>query len=170
LIPARVVILGLVSIVAFSLVPATTERTASVPAPPRFVDGVAVSADEGHVVLSWTPAEGDDPAASRLIFELEQSADPAFGNHRLRHRGAERSFFVTGLPEGQVYFRVRAVSGETAGRWSETIAVDVVYPGRLEVLALVSVGCLVFLATVTAILVGWARSRREEPAESRVLT
>jgi hypothetical protein len=135
---------------------------------PRFVDAGVVSTNEGHVTLRWSLPEGSDATTSGLTFELEQSRDPGFGNLRLRHRGPERAVFVSGLLDGRNYFRVRAVpAGSPAGPWSEVLLVEVDYPSRGQVVLLLVVGCLVFAGTITAIVVGWLRTRVRKPAHSR---
>lgn len=136
------------------------------PGRPLFAES-ELTADEGHVTMQWDLTEAVEQGRLGLTFELEQSDDPGFEDPRLRHRGAERSFFVSGLREGHTYFRVRAIAGGVAGPWSDTLVVQVDYPGRGRVTGLVIVGCLVFLATVTAIIAGWLRFDRSRLRERR---
>jgi hypothetical protein len=122
-----------------------------------------VSAEEGHTTLRWIlPGLGERGAP--VTFELEQSQHPDFANHSLRYAGSERAFFVSGLREGRTYFRVRALrAGAPPGDWSGPLVVDVDYPDPVQVTVLLSVGCLVLLATVAAIALGWHRHRSSRP-------
>lgn len=138
-----------------------------VPVVPQFTDDGVVSGDEGHATLSWGPGEDVDPDRS-LTYELQQSRDAQFSNHRVRHEGPQTMFFVSGLRDGRTYFRVRAVrSGQTPGPWSAPLIVDVDYPGRRRVVLLLAVGCLVFFSTVATIVIGWRRSRVRDPLAGR---
>jgi hypothetical protein len=121
----------------------------------REPDGKPVSADEGHATLSWTVADRDD---EDWRFEVQQSFDEGFDNAEIRNPGGDRSMFVSGLPDGTNYFRIRAVGAHGAtGNWSEPLLVVVDYPGRGLVLTLFGMGCLVFVATVVAVLAGHRR-------------
>jgi hypothetical protein len=132
---------------------------------PRFVDGGVVFTNEGHATLRWSLPEQVDTTASSLIFELEQSRGPGFEDHRLRHRGPERAFFVSGLTDGRNYFRVRAVpAGSPAGPWSDVLVIEVEYPDRGQVILFLVVGCLVFGGTIAAIVSGWLRTRHRRLA------
>jgi hypothetical protein len=150
-----------------SLSPGVVGASERGPGRPQFAE-TEVTADEGHVTMQWELTEAVEQGSLGLTFELEQSDEPGFEDHRLRHRGAERSFFVSGLREGQTYFRVRAIAGGVAGPWSDTLAVEVAYPGRGRVIGLVIVGCLVFVATVVTIVLGWLRYDRSRLRERRL--
>jgi hypothetical protein len=160
------VIAGQLSLVARTLlvgVVALTAIQADPPGPPlpapSFTDGTAISTNEGHATLSWSL--DDEPALpGDVSFEVQQSRDAGFRNHRVLHQGPERSLFVSGLNDGSTYFRVRAIRGAATGPWSEPLVVEVDYPGRGQVFLLLGVGCLVFLATVASIATGWMRDRR----------
>jgi hypothetical protein len=162
--PAAIVFLVVVPFVL--ALPAAAERDRSEPARPRFTNTGDARIEEGHAVLSWTVA-GEVDAADDLFFELHESRDPGFGNHQVLHSGPESVVFVSGLKQGTHYFRVRALQGGTAGPWSDAMTVEVDYPGRKQVLVLLVVGCLVFVATVIAILVGWMHHGKPERAADR---
>jgi hypothetical protein len=162
--------LGLPAAVVLSFAAPDSEQDAPPPAKPRFGETEVVSTNEGHATLSWTlPSRGH--LNSNSDFQLQQSRDPGFANHRVRHMGPERSFFVSGLRGGRTYFRVRAVvDGSPPGPWSDTLVVDVEYPGNRQVVLLLAVGCVVLATTAAAILTGWARNRRgtTDPNRARV--
>jgi hypothetical protein len=138
---------------------ADTERNRAATRP-VFETEQVLPADEGHATLNWSMSDGSD-AADGLVYQLQQSREPAFGNHSLRHEGPESAIFVSGLRDGTTYFRVRAVQqGTPPGPWSETLEVEVDYPTRGHVLLLLSIGSVVFVATVIAIVAGWVRYTR----------
>jgi hypothetical protein len=136
-------------------------------AEPQFTVADVISTNEGHATLRWSLGDYADDTTD-VTFELQQSRDREFGNHRLRHEGAERALFVSGLRDGRTYFRVRAtLDGSPPGPWSDPLVVEVDYPSRDRVVLLLAVGCLVFLATVATIVAGWLRNRRPRPAAYR---
>jgi hypothetical protein len=138
----------------------TPVRAQDVPPAPRFVNEAPaghVQADEGHVTLSWTLPGFE--AAEECRFELERSWDAGFADPRRLHDGTESTVFLSGLKAGPTWFRVRGIHGDRAGPWSPALVVDTEYPQRSQVLVLFVVGCIVFAATVAAILLGWARHR-----------
>jgi hypothetical protein len=132
----------------------TPERT---PAPPVTLEQASpVTANEGHLRLSWKP-EGEVPD---LSFELERSLNADFREVTPRKVGADRSSYVSGLRQGENYFRVRAVTAAgDAGPWSEALVVRVDYPSRRQVFVLMAVGAVLLIATVVLILTGHARRR-----------
>lgn len=124
---------------------------------PRFVED-EITTNEGHATIQWS-LPGASDSTEGVVFALQQARDPDFQDQRLRHRGPGQSFFVSGLREGLTYFRVRASRSEAIGPWSDPLVVEVDYPGRGSVILLLAIGCLVFAATVVAIVAGWARHR-----------
>jgi hypothetical protein len=149
--------------------PLAEERGLSIPPAPSFLGAELQSTSEGHATLSWTLPAESGPEGTELRFELEQSNDPAFTNHRLRYEGPGRSVFVSGLLEGRTYYRVRSrSSGAVPGPWSDPLVVEVSYPGRGQVLLLLAVGCVVFVCTAAAIVTGRLRYRPRSPAGKRV--
>jgi hypothetical protein len=114
-----------------------------------------VTTKEGHATLSW---KVDETNGGPWAFEIQQSFDGDFANAEIRDPGRDQSMFVSGLPDGTNYFRIRAIgAGGATGDWSEPLHVVVNYHGRGLVVTLLSVGCLVFLATVVVVLAGHRR-------------
>ncbi len=124
---------------------------------PRFVDGAgealvgSVRSEDGVIHLRWSRegADGD--------FLLEQSPSAGFAEPAIRYAGPDGETVLTGLPEGDHYFRVR-VSG--APEWSEPLLVEVRYISEGRLFALLSLGFAVAALTVAAILTGHAKSLR----------
>lgn len=123
-------------------------------------------APEGHLVLRWNPphnggADHDGTRESLLRYELERSREPGFPDGDIRPVGVDRAAFVSGLPPGEIHFRVRALDGDgEAGPWSEPVTVAVEYPSRSRVRGLLLLGLGVFLATVALVVFGHLKSLR----------
>jgi len=121
----------------------------------------AVKAPEGHTTLRWRYPGAKSPTG--LCFELQQAPTAAFRQARTRYLGPDRAVFVSGLGEGDAFFRVRPVVADTApGPWSRTARVQVRYVSRRLVLVLMGVGALLLLATLAVIFGGHRRSRAAE--------
>lgn len=130
----------------------------------RFENAGPVSTTEGHATLRWTLEEVEEGKGDAVRFEIQQSFDADFSSAEMRDPGRDRAMFVSGLPEGSNYFRVRAIDieGEGApGAWSEPVIVVVDYPDRNLVTGLFGVGLVVFIATVGSVIVGHLRHVRE---------
>lgn len=115
-------------------------------------DGERVS-DDGTVDLAWKAGGGADG------FELQQSPDAGFDDAWTRYRGADTETVVTGLREGTYHFRVRAVSGEEAGPWSEPLTLTVRYLGRPKLYLLLATGATVAGLTIATIIAGFLKNR-----------
>ena len=135
---------------------ANSYQSLAEPPVPRWVSPKESShlADEGNVLLEWKLPEGS-PASVPFQFQLEQSLQPDFTESTLRYEGADQATFVTGLAEGNYYYRVRAVSGsEGSGSWSKVVEVNVEFVSTTLVVTLFSIGMVVFVMTVVSILKG----------------
>lgn len=104
--------------------------------------------DNGVVTLEWE--------ASGSEVEVEQSIAADFQNPRLVYRGPQTASVVTGLREGEYYFRIRH-AGET--EWSPALAVRVEYISRERLFVLLSLGGVVVVATIGAIFAGYRLNR-----------
>jgi hypothetical protein len=141
---------------------------ATPPAPLFLAEADAVPTSEGHATLAWEMPGDAQRGVPDLTFELQQSTEPGFPSPRLRYAGPDWALFVSGLREGETYFRVRARDANgTVGPWSQPITVDVAYPGRGQVLLLLAVGCVVFVATTAAIVAGRLSDREPPPGRER---
>lgn len=117
-------------------------------------------ADEGHLLIQWSAA-GDPP----LEFELQQAPTQAFKEARTLYRGPDNGSYVTGLPSGSTFFRVRARPPEQSpGPWSSPLEVVVRFPGKWKVTLLMASGGIMLLLLVWTILRGSSRRPKEEGA------
>ncbi|MFW5882829.1 MAG: hypothetical protein ACOCVG_00510 [Verrucomicrobiota bacterium] len=120
---------------------------------------------EGHVELRWTLVEEgalDAEEAEGVRFQLEQATVADFSDATERYVGRDLGSFISGLAEGNYYFRVRAVapSGEP-GAWSEPMQVTVDYPNVRLVQTLLIAGAIVLVLTVGAIIAGHLKTKKE---------
>ena len=112
-----------------------------------------LASDEGKATLRWDANR--DNADGEVLFELIYSRSPDFQNSRVHYRGPDRSTTITGLTEGEHFYRIRVVSpGASASEWSGPFTVKVQYPSKTAVGILMALGLMAFIATVTAVLVG----------------
>ncbi len=102
--------------------------------------------DEGKVALRWS---GDAP------FILQRSPEPGFSAPKVLYEGPEQATYITGLTEGEWFFR----TGDASGVWSEPVRVEVRYVERGRVITLMFTGGIVFVATVGAVIQGYWRNR-----------
>jgi hypothetical protein len=85
---------------------------------PRFVRAADPSS-RGDFTLLWTVGfEAGD-------YELEEASDASFAAAVPIYLGAARRFSIAGKRAGEVFYRVRVVSGERRGDWSRPVRVHV---------------------------------------------
>ena len=138
---------------------------------PGVETGDSVTSRDAKVVLTWGFEVAEKDAKNQPLefadsvrkkFELEQSTSPEFPSATVRYQGPNQTSVLTGLAEGDYYFRVRAYDDrDTPGAWSEPLHVQVAFMPRWQVLSWVVAGFTVVAITVVAILYG--HFRREEP-------
>lgn len=108
-------------------------------------------APEGHFLVSWE-ALGADPASPDVRFELQFATDPSFEDFERRDPGPDRASFLSGLPAGTTYVRVRSLTPDgNAGAWSGTGSIAVAYPSMGLVRLFVVLGTAMFLVLVALI-------------------
>ncbi len=126
---------------------------------PHFVDanGEEVSemkSNNGVVNLIWSL----EAPEQTVEFELQQADNEGFTDPKVRYHGVQRSSILTGLPEGDHYFRLRVKDAEA---WSAPLKLEVRFINRGQMLGLLAVGFLVTALTVGAILTGYNKERKE---------
>jgi len=103
-------------------------------------------ATAGFYQLSWeTDAEN---------IELQEATQSAFRNPTTYYKGADRATVISGRPNGTWYYRVRAVTSEQSGTWSEPVKVTVAHHSLSRALMFLSLGVIIFLAIVVLIIRG----------------
>ncbi len=166
------VVLGLVfTAPALSDEPPAPQARFTVDAPEEAViDGIEVDVLDTvlpHVSLSWEVEQEEDIADDRtFVFTLQQAGSPDFSDPKTLYEGRDRSSFRGGLPEGNVFYRVRAADENgTAGEWSRPLQVRVAYQSMRDAIALFAIGGVVVLATVVLVVAGSRKDREEARKE-----
>lgn len=103
-----------------------------------------------------------------INFELVQAADSMFADGRVRYVGPDMATYISGLKDGEYYFRVRTVNADRsdASEWSGTVVVSVEHHSLTLALSLAGLGGLVFLLTVVVVVWGTKASEREYASHS----
>jgi hypothetical protein len=116
---------------------------------------------EGTAHLAWKAGD-HEIGASNLGFEVQRSSDSAFSQAESYYEGTENGTFVSGLPGGEFFFRVRAIDPDgVAGGWSPSLRVNVRYPSPTLVKTLMTMGAIVFCCTVVVVITGHRKTVRE---------
>lgn len=105
--------------------------------------------DSGYMSIKWE-GTGDYVGA----YQLEQGTDPNFQEAKIIYEGPDRASFVSGLPDGKYYFRVRAIEGNKISRWSPVVVLVVKHHSLAMAFGLATVGIVVFLLTVAVVVKG----------------
>jgi hypothetical protein len=124
-----------------------------------FADDLTASArqtqsNDGTVTLAWRPPD------QGVTVDLQQSRTPSFTAPITRYTGSDPGSVLTGLSEGDHFFRLRLhpASGPP-GPWSEPLTVRVSFMDRGRLTLLLTLGGTVVALTVGAILTGHFRTR-----------
>ncbi len=102
---------------------------------------------DGHVRLQWRSV------ASDAVYEVQQSTTHDFKHPITIYQGPDRATFVSGLPNGVYYYRLRSNSGS----WSEPITLTVEHYSLQLAFTLAGLGAVVFLLTVALVVKGTAK-------------
>lgn len=115
------------------------------------VEAPHCESDQGHISLIWTAGEVEE----HLWYQLQCSEEESFGNAEVRFEGYDHRSFLSGLPDGDFYFRVRARRGEDQpwGPWSPAIHLRCTHHSMGQAWTLFSVGCLLFVGIVAFVAV-----------------
>jgi len=85
---------------------------------------ISLENNTGHVTLHWETAEDADAPA---FYQVEQSLDPDFASTLKWYEGHSRQAFISGIEDGDHYYRVRSRPDESSewGGWSEPLHIRV---------------------------------------------
>ena len=106
----------------------------------RFVGEVAPTNAEGHLTLRWeadgTPTE----------YQVEHAATSGFASPEVWYEGPATQTFISGLEEGDHFYRVRARGSESAawGPWGESVGLTVEHQDMRLAWSLFGVGAVLF--------------------------
>lgn len=119
----------------------------------QFKDDLNQTTTTGYCLIKWElPNASQVPAAT---FVLQQSNDPTFKSNKILYEGPDLASFVSGLANGEYYYRV-GTKNEThqVSDWSTPLHLKVEHHSRRLALALFTTGIIIFFATVAVIVVG----------------
>ena len=101
-------------------------------------------ATSGFFRLTWGLADGQS-------VELEEASSDAFLNARLRYRGTDQAYFVSGKPDGTYYYRIRLLSDGDPS-WVGPVSVEVRHHPLWRAWTFFGLGAFIFVATVWLVL------------------
>ena len=110
-------------------------------------------ATAGYYQLSWQP--GVAWASKKFPhFELQQATDEQFHTVKILYRGPDRASVVSGMADGDYYYRLRIVESTTASAgWSKPLLVRVRHHSIYKAWAFFGAGAFVFLTTLAFIVI-----------------
>ena len=115
-------------------------------------------ATAGYYQLSWQPGIRG-ASDKKFLFELQQSPDAGFHTTKVIYRGPDRASVISGLPDGDYYYRVRIIQADrTASAWSHPMAIKVQHHSLIKAVWFFITGAAVFFITLFFIVV---KSRHE---------
>lgn len=156
-------VLGIAVFNAAAQQPADLQKLDHLPAP-TFDIPLENQTSSGSVKLVWNSSyDIDTTRVAQRIFELQESADSLFVTANTRYKGPDLASYISGLPDGTFYYRVREMrpSGY-ASEWSPVVRVQVEHHSLQLAYTLFGIGGTVFLLTVGVVLLGVRRTSREQ--------
>lgn len=125
---------------------------------PEFDVPSEVSTNSGYKKIDW----GDNTEDMDLTYQLQQSESKDFKNAKTLYKGKDRATFVSGLPNGNYYYRVRAFKGQQKSDWSNTVVLRVKHYSLKLAFLLAAIGIVVFLLTVYIIIHGVRQQEKQQ--------
>lgn len=137
--------------------PAQAEEEPQDPVP-RFTVPSTLTIPSGSFTLKWTSPE--NPISTR--FELQQGTQRNFSSPRVIYAGPDRGTYISGLPNGDFFYRVRAVNVQEPekSQWSPPVHRAVQHPPLTFALSVTGVGAIVLISTISMIAVGAWKEKR----------
>jgi hypothetical protein len=123
------------------------------PEPPQFENSPENLTESGYIKLSWEWMPGDGNSNS-YEFELQQALDAQFLTSKPIYQGQDFASFLSGLKNGDYYYRVRVKEDGPWSEWSDPVMVEVKHHSLSLAFTLFGLGALVFLLTVGIVVQG----------------
>lgn len=124
---------------------------------PTFQDGQLKETNTGYTQLTWG-IPSLDSTKSPAEYELQRAKNQSFDDAQTIYRGPNHSIFISGLNDGQYYYRVRRLNTSLTENWSETLELKVSHQSLTTSLVLFFLGLLSFMAIVFTIIKGHKQS------------
>ena len=129
---------------------------------PQFTNPLQLENNAGQIKLVWRVADSLLAREKLVKFELQQSHEASFETSRTLYKGSDLASFVSGLPDGDYYYRVRTFEESgSIGEWSETLYLKVRHQSLSLAFTLFGLGAIVFISTVVLILYGNKKAEKE---------
>lgn len=120
-------------------------------APPQLSSDTDV-ATAGYYRLEWDAQDAAD-------YVLEESQQASFDSVKVLYEGPDTARIVSGRSDGDYYYRVRDVNNQNEeSAWSEVVHVQVEHHPLSRAFLFFGIGAFVFVATLTAIIIGNRRA------------
>lgn len=122
---------------------------------PSFLNKPIEKTESGYFKLSWRFHQTLFDA-ERIIFDLQKSTDADFRQVSTIYRGPDYATFLSGIPNGKYYYRIRSstVDGVKFSKWSPVVLVEVQHQSLSLALWLFGIGAIIFLLTVLIVVKG----------------
>lgn len=119
----------------------------------QFIGDKQQSTTTGYSLLKWEfPASHEQ---IKVSFILQQSLDPSFTQVKTLYEGPDYASFVSGLSNGEYYYRVGTKSKNSpVPQWSEPLSLEVAHHSKQLAMSLFVIGIIIFLSTAGVIVVG----------------
>ncbi|MCB0261612.1 MAG: hypothetical protein KDE52_17470 [Calditrichaeota bacterium] len=142
--------------------PGLAQQTGDLEAP-QFVTPTENIVNAGYIRIRWMAIPSDNQNET-VEYELQQSTEKDFGNFRVKYKGVDLASYVSGLPNGTFYYRIKAIDTATGNEslWSAPIKVDVVHHSLTLAFWLMGIGSIVFFATAGVIWHGTRSAANEQ--------
>ena len=108
------------------------------------LDSTTQTATAGYFQLHWRGNSGP--------VELQQAGDKAFTHPHTLYRGRDDASVISGLPNGEYYYRIRELNGHG---WTQPIHVTVTHHPVTRAFAFFALGALMFVALLAVIRRGY---------------
>lgn len=102
-----------------------------------------IDSNDGHLKLEWD-------APDDVKVEVQKSDSKDFKNPSVLYKGIDRASFISGLENGDHFFRIR----EEGGSWSPTLTIHVKHQSLQLAFILFALGAVVFILTVLVVVKG----------------
>ncbi len=126
----------------------------------QFTNNPTLASNAGHTRLAWQTAGANGNSQAPITYEVQQASTPGFEHAKLLYRGPDVATFVSGLPNGTYYYRVRSAGPTINGPWSATVQLTVQHHSLQLTYLLMALGGTVFLMTVALII----RGSKQQPS------
>lgn len=144
-------------ILLFALLPLSAMAQTEPLAPPALEGGNPLMVEEGYFHLRWN----DPLPEAKNFFDLEEARSEEFQESHPVYSGAETSLFVSGLRDGDYFYRVRSRFQDQSSPWSQVQHIKVRHHSLTRAWWLFAAGAFAF-GLILAVIFWGSRDRKGE--------